>query len=94
MKCCSAIIHNAGQFMQMSSINLVISEEDNKLKSALSPILHNSFTVTASDIFCFCQNCISNFFKRIAISFVQSELLMFICVKKIYNYQQNKSFYM
>ena len=54
MKCCLAILHNAGQFMQMSSINLVISEEDNKLKSALSLILHNSFTVTASDIFCFC----------------------------------------
>ena len=36
--------------MQMSSINLVISEEDNKLKSALSLILHNSFTVAASDI--------------------------------------------
>ena len=28
----------------MSSINLVISEEDNKLKSALSLILYNSFT--------------------------------------------------
>ena len=27
----------------MSSINLVISEEDNKLKSVLSLILHNSF---------------------------------------------------
>ena len=36
--------------MQMSSINLVISEEDNKFKSALSLILHNSFTVAASDI--------------------------------------------
>ena len=47
-----AIFHNADQFMQMSSINLVISEEDNKLKSALSLILHNSFTVAASDIFC------------------------------------------
>ena len=35
----------------MSSINLVISEEDNKLKSALSLILHNSFTVAASDIY-------------------------------------------
>ena len=35
----------------MSSINLVISEEDNKLKSALYLILHNSFTVAASDIF-------------------------------------------
>ena len=36
----------------MSLINLVISEEDNKLKSALSLILHNSFTVAASDIYC------------------------------------------
>ena len=34
----------------MSSINLVISEDNNKLKSALSLILHNPFTVTASDI--------------------------------------------
>ena len=37
----------------MSSINLAISEEGNKLKSALSLILHNSFTVAASDIYCF-----------------------------------------
>ena len=37
----------------MSSINLVNSEEDNKLKSALSLILHNSVTVAASDIYCF-----------------------------------------
>ena len=29
-------VHNADQFMQMSSINLDISEEDNKLKSELS----------------------------------------------------------
>ena len=29
----------------MSLINLVISEEDNKLKLALSLMLHNSFTV-------------------------------------------------
>ena len=36
----------------MSSINLVISEEDNKLKSELSLILHNSFTVATSDIYC------------------------------------------
>ena len=33
----------------MSSNNLVISEEDNKLKSAL---LSYSFTVAASDIYC------------------------------------------
>ena len=32
--------------------NVVISEEDNKLKPALSLILHNSFTVAASDIYC------------------------------------------
>ena len=37
----------------MSSINLVISEEDDKLKSALSLRLHKSFTLAASDIFCF-----------------------------------------
>ena len=37
----------------MLSINLVISEEDNNLKSAMSLMLHNSFTVAASDIFCF-----------------------------------------
>ena len=36
----------------MSSINLVISEEDNKLKTALSLIMHNSFTVAASDTYC------------------------------------------
>ena len=53
MKSFLAIFHNADQLMQMLSINLVISEEDNKLKSALSLILHNSFTVAASDIFCF-----------------------------------------
>ena len=47
------IFHNADQFMQMSSINSVTSEEENKLKSALSYILHNSFTVAVSDIFCF-----------------------------------------
>ena len=42
----------------MSSISLAISEKDNKLKSALSLMLHNSFTVAASDIFClFCYNC-------------------------------------
>ena len=40
--------HNADQFMQMSSINLVISEEDNNLKSVLSLMLHNSFAVAAS----------------------------------------------
>ena len=48
-----SIFHNAEQFMQMSSINLVNLEEDNKLKSALSLTLHNSFTVAASDIYCF-----------------------------------------
>ena len=37
--------HNADQFMQMSSIN--VSEEYNKLKSALSLMLHNLFTVAA-----------------------------------------------
>ena len=68
----------------MSSINLVISEEDNKLNSALSLILHNSFTVAASDIFCFKCNYISNFFERIAISFVQSELIMlYLCDKNL-----------
>ena len=36
----------------MLSFNLAISEEYNKLKSALSLILHNSFTVAASGIFC------------------------------------------
>ena len=39
----------------MSSISLVISEKDNKLKSALSLMLHNSFTVAASDIFYFTE---------------------------------------
>ena len=53
----------------MSSIRLVISEKDNKLKSALSLILHNSFTVAATDIFCLEYNYFSNFFTRIAISF-------------------------
>ena len=52
MKLFLVIIHNADQFMLMLSINLDISEEDNKLKSALSFILHNSFKVAASDIFC------------------------------------------
>ena len=37
----------------MSSLNLVISEEVNKLKAALSIMLYNYFTVAASDIFCF-----------------------------------------
>ena len=37
----------------MSLINLDISEEDNRLKSALSLMLRNSFTVAASDLFCF-----------------------------------------
>ena len=36
----------------MSSSILDISEKDNKLKSAFSLILHNSFTVAVSDIFC------------------------------------------
>ena len=80
MKLLLVIFHKADQFMQMSSINLVISIKDNKLKSALSFILHNSFTVAASDIFCFERNFTSNFFKRKAISFVQSELLMlYLC---------------
>ena len=52
MKLFLVIFHNADQFMQISSIYLVISEEDNTLKSALSLMLHNSFTVAASDIFC------------------------------------------
>ena len=43
----------ADQYVQMSSINLDISEEDNNLKSALSLMLHNSFTVAASDTFYF-----------------------------------------
>ena len=68
----------------MLSISLFISEKDNKLKSALSLILHNSFTVAAPDIFCFERNFISNFFKRIAILFVQSELLMlYLCDKNL-----------
>ena len=70
--------------MQMSSINLVISEEDNKIKSALSLMLHNCFTVAAPNIFCFEENFISNFFKRIATSFVQSELLrLYLCDKNL-----------
>ena len=40
----------------MSSINLVIPEEDTKIKSALSLILHNSFSVAASDIFVLSKN--------------------------------------
>ena len=52
MKLFLVIFHNADQFMQMSAINLVISEKDSKLKSALSLMLHNSFTVAASDKFC------------------------------------------
>ena len=70
MKLYLVIFRNADQFMQMSSINLNISEEDNKYKSALSLMLHNSFTVAASDIFILTKLFISNFFKRIAISFV------------------------
>ena len=50
MKLFLVIFHNADQFMLMLLINLDISEEDNKLKSALS-LVHNSFTVAASDIF-------------------------------------------
>ena len=72
------------QMTIIRSISLVISEKDNKLKSALSLMLHNSFTVAASDIFCFELDFISNFFKRIAISFVQSELLMlYLCDKNL-----------
>ena len=69
--------HNADHLMQMSSFNLDISEEDNKLRSVLSLMLHNSFTVAASDILFIELNFISNFFKRIAISFVLSELLIY-----------------
>ena len=53
MKLFIVIFLNADQFMQMSSINLDISEEDNKSKSALSLMLLNSSTVATSDIFCF-----------------------------------------
>ena len=53
MKLFLVFFYNADQFTQMSTVNLVISEEDNKLKAALAFILHNSFTVAASDIFCF-----------------------------------------
>ena len=52
MKLYLVIFHNADQFMQLLSINLVISEEDNNFKSAMSLILNNSFTVAVSDI-CF-----------------------------------------
>ena len=51
MKLFKYIFHNADQLRQMLSINLIISEEDNKLKSALFLMLHNSFTVAASEIF-------------------------------------------
>ena len=51
MKLFLVIFHNADPFMQMSSINLNSSEEDNKLKSALPLMLYNSFTVAALDIF-------------------------------------------
>ena len=47
------IFHNADQLMQMSSINLDISKEDNKLKAALFLMLHDSFTVVSSDRFLF-----------------------------------------
>ena len=53
MKLFLVIFHSADQFMQMSSINLDISEGDYKLKSALFLMLHNSVTVAASDMFCF-----------------------------------------
>ena len=36
MKRFLAIFHNADQFMQMSLLNLVISEEDNKFKSHIA----------------------------------------------------------
>ena len=39
------IINNADQFVQMASISLDISDEDNKLKSNVS-MLHNFFTVS------------------------------------------------
>ena len=64
MKLFLAIFHNADQFMQKRSINLVISEEDNKYKSALSLLLHNSFTVSASDILRFERIFISNSLKE------------------------------
>ena len=51
MKLFLVIFHNADQFMQLSSIILEILEEDNKLKSAWSLMLQNSFTVAVSDIF-------------------------------------------
>ena len=64
MKLFLLIFHNADQFMQMSPINLVISEEDNTIKSALSLMLHNSFTLAAFDIFCFELNLFPIFLKE------------------------------
>ena len=83
----------------MSSINLVISEKDNKLKSALSLILHNSFTVAASDIFVLSEILFPISLKEYSyticpISTAYVMLCYVICVTNIYNYQQNKSFYM
>ena len=58
MKLFAVIFHYlADQFMQMSSIDLVISEKYDKLKSALSLNLHNSFTGAASDIYMFLLFC-------------------------------------
>ena len=53
MKLFLFMFHNADQqtVMRMSSNNLDISDEANKIKSVLSLMLHNSFTVEASDIF-------------------------------------------
>ena len=93
----------------MSSIYLVISEKDNKLKSALSLILHNSFTVAASDIFVLSEILFPISLKEysyticpISTAYVMLCYVMLcyvmlcyvICVTNIYNYQQNKSFYM
>ena len=51
MKLFLVIFDNVAQFMQISSNNLDISEEDNNLKSALPLMLYNSYTVVALDIF-------------------------------------------
>ena len=48
----------------MSSINLVISEEDTNFNISIVSHLHNFYKVAASDIFGFELNFISNFFKK------------------------------
>ena len=53
MKIFLFIFQKADQFMQMPSINLDISEKDNKLKSELFFVLHNSFTVQRLTYFIF-----------------------------------------